>query len=58
MKTLFATLFTLILIVTSTWAQSNNGNGNVATKENLDLPFDAIGNSEEEEDIPEIIFFY
>ncbi len=29
-----------------------------ATKENLDLPFDAIGISEDVEDAPEVIFFY
>ena len=36
----------------------NLGNG-VATKENLDLPFDARGTSqEEEEDAPEVVVFY
>ncbi len=32
--------------------------GTAATKENLDLPFDAVGDSEEEEDAPEIVTFY
>jgi len=32
--------------------------GTAATKENLDLPFDAIGDNEEEEDAPEIVTFY
>jgi hypothetical protein len=32
--------------------------GTAATKENLDLPFDAIGDSEEEEDAPEIVTIY
>ena len=30
----------------------------VATKENLDLPFDAFGISEDEEEAPEVVFFY
>lgn len=34
------------------------GGGSGAVKENLDLPFDAIGESEEEEDAPEIVTFY
>ena len=29
-----------------------------ATKENLDLPFDAFGISEDEEEAPEVVFFY
>lgn len=29
-----------------------------ATKENLDLPFDAVGSSEDEEEAPEIVVFY
>lgn len=32
--------------------------GGGATKENLDLPFDALGEGDEEEDAPEIITFY
>jgi len=40
------------------FAQAGGGTGSVATKENLDLPFDAIGDSEDEEDAPEIIVFY
>ncbi len=32
--------------------------GGAATKENLDLPFDALGENEEEEDVPEIVSFY
>jgi hypothetical protein len=38
-------------------AQEGRG-GQAATKENLDLPFDAFANSEEEEEAPEVIFFY
>jgi hypothetical protein len=34
------------------------GVGGTGTKENLDLPFDARGESEEEEDAPEIVNFY
>ncbi len=32
--------------------------GQAATKENLDLPFDAFGQAEEEEEAPEVVFFY
>ncbi len=32
--------------------------GGGLTKENLDLPYDAIGDAEEEEDAPEIVTFY
>jgi Mg-chelatase subunit ChlD len=39
----------------SSWAQESGGG---ATKENLDLPFDAIGDNEEEEEAPEIVSFY
>ena len=34
------------------------GSGQPATKENLDLPYDAFGLSEEEEEAPEVVFFY
>ena len=34
------------------------GTGGAATKENLDLPYDAFGQSDEEEEAPEIIVFY
>ena len=49
--------FTLLaLFAPSTlWAQSALTGG---TKENLDLPFDAIGENEEEEDAPEVVTFY
>jgi len=40
----------------TSFAQSSEGGG--AVKENLDLPFDAIGESEDEEEAPEIIVFY
>jgi Mg-chelatase subunit ChlD len=38
-------------------AQSIGGGGG-ATKENLDLPFDALGEEEEEEEAPEVVTFY
>jgi len=34
------------------------GEGGGGTKDNLDLPFDAIGENQEEEDAPEIVTFY
>jgi len=34
------------------------GDAGGATKQNLDLPFDALGDSEEEEEAPEVIVFY
>ena len=40
----------------STRAQELGGTG--GTKENLDLPFDAIGDEQEEENAPEIVTFY
>ena len=51
----------LTLIVTglpTTASAQDAGLGGAATKENLDLPFDAQGESEEEEDAPEIVTFY
>jgi hypothetical protein len=48
-----------MVVVPDAIAQSGGGNGaSVATKENLDLPFDAVGNSDDEEEAPEIIVFY
>jgi hypothetical protein len=38
--------------------QDQSGGGQAATKENLDLPFDAFANTEEEEEAPEVIFFH
>jgi Mg-chelatase subunit ChlD len=38
--------------------QAQDMAGGVGTKENLDLPFDAGGEQEEEEDAPEIVTFY
>ena len=46
----------LTLFVSPAYCQDLGGG--VATKENLDLPFDSIGESEEEEDAPEIVTFY
>jgi hypothetical protein len=34
------------------------GGGSTGLKENLDLPFDAVGESESEEDAPEVVIFY
>ncbi len=45
------------LLTTQALAQSTSG-ASAATKENLDLPFDAVGSSEDEEDAPEIVVFY
>ena len=49
--------FSVVLGLAST-VQAQELAGTAATKENLDLPFDAIGDSEEEEDAPEIVTFY
>ena len=46
------------LLAPLAYGQGASAGGSVATKENLDLPFDAIGDSEDEEDAPEIIVFY
>lgn len=35
------------------WSQSAE-----TTKENLDLPYDAVGNNEDDEDAPEVVSFY
>jgi Mg-chelatase subunit ChlD len=53
----FLGAFSVILGLAST-VQAQELAGTAATKENLDLPFDAIGDSEEEEDAPEIVTFY
>jgi len=52
---LFVGVFVLLLSPVFIKAQSVGG---AAIKENLDLPFDALGASEEEEDAPEIVTFY
>src|SRR5262245_45893027 len=39
-------------------AAGGGGEGGAASKENLDLPFDALGDSESDEEPPEIIVFY
>lgn len=49
------TLLLLFLSGSTILAQNSRG---MATKENLDLPFDALGNSEDEEEAPEIVYFY
>jgi hypothetical protein len=63
MKRLFPLLPTSLFVLVFLFAllpealpQSGGGQG--ATKENLDLPFDAFANAEEEEEAPEVIFFY
>jgi len=45
----------LIGISTDAFAQ---GIGGAGVKENLDLPFDAVGENESEEDAPEVVIFY
>ena len=52
---LFVGVFVLLLSPAFLKAQSVGG---AAIKENLDLPFDALGAAEEEEDAPEIVTFY
>jgi uncharacterized protein with von Willebrand factor type A (vWA) domain len=42
---------------TGVFAQEGSGGG-MATKENLDLPFDALGDSQDEEEAPEVIVFW
>jgi hypothetical protein len=42
----------------SVFAQAASGSGGTATKENLDLPFDALADSQDEEEAPEVIVFY
>jgi len=42
-------------LLTAGWAFSQEGG---LAKENLDLPYDAIGLNEEEEDAPEVVSFY
>lgn len=49
-------LFLALFLASTSFAQSVGGTP--ATKENLDLPYDALADSEEEEDAPEIISFY
>src|SRR5262245_687158 len=46
----------LCLVPVGAWSQSLGGGA--AVKENLDLPFDAIGENENEEEAPEIVSFY
>ena len=54
---ILALAFSVILGLAST-VQAQELGGTAATKENLDLPFDAIGENDEEEDAPEIVTFY
>lgn len=61
MRILTSTLFALLLVLglgggaRPVFAQQT---GSGATKANLDLPFDAIGEKEDEEEAPEIVIFY
>jgi hypothetical protein len=48
--------FLLVVFPTSIKAQAVGGGA--GTKENLDLPFDALGEVQDEEDAPEIVTFY
>lgn len=50
-------LLGLFFLVVAPVAAQNRG-PQAATKENLDLPFDAFGNSEDEEEAPEVVYFY
>ena len=43
-------------LVSGGWLAAQDSGG--TTKENLDLPYDAIGNNEDEEDAPEVVSFY
>ncbi len=50
-----------LAFLTLLWVPATRGQdlgGGATTKENLDLPFDALGENEEEEDAPEIVSFY
>ena len=56
-----AFFFSLLLLLASpplTSLKAQAVGGGVGTKENLDLPFDALGQAEDEEDAPEIVTFY
>jgi Mg-chelatase subunit ChlD len=48
----------LCFLAGASTARAQELGGTAATKENLDLPFDAVGDSQEEEDAPEIVTFY
>jgi hypothetical protein len=49
----------ILVVIPEALAQEGGGDSAVATKENLDLPFDAIGEMDnEEEEAPEIFVFY
>jgi len=54
-RLLSALVFLTLLAPQCLFAQGALAGG---TKENLDLPFDAIGENEEEEDAPEVVTFY
>ena len=45
----------LLLVIAS---PINGQSSQMASKENLDLPFDAFGISEDEKEAPEVVFFY
>ena len=51
-------LLAILLSLCVSPIRSQELGGGVASKENLDLPFDAMGEEEEEEDAPEIVTFY
>jgi hypothetical protein len=58
MRFLMLASFLALIVVPSSYVQAQDLGVGGATKENLDLPFDAAGESEEEEDAPEIVTFY
>ena len=48
----------LVCVVCVASASFLQGQGTATTKQNLDLPYDAIGDGEDEEEAPEIVTFY
>lgn len=58
MKTFWVFLLSLSLGILALPARAPAQEGGASVKENLDLPYDARGEEEEEEDAPEIITFY
>jgi len=57
LRAISAVCFLALVLGPNVRAQSLGG-GSAAVKENLDLPFDAIGENENEEEAPEIVSFY
>ena len=58
MKFVISPLLAVLVLASFAWSQSVTPKKGSGQKTNLDLPFDAEGAENEEEEAPELIVFY